>query len=271
MASAAGQPQAVRRSVAENLRLALSQYAMASPKGTLEERPRLTLVNSGLRYSVFNSAILSEPGVSTPAELTSILVASSGYFHKRGLPWTFWMPVPCVGERLLPRARGICARFGLRLVAEHDGMHADQILPPLRPLPELDIVPVNGAGSRHTFAEVSRQVFGLPKWVAGGVYESGPLWEGAMAGWVGSVGGTPVCISSTVTAAGAVGVYSVATLPAYRRLGYGEAITRAALVHAQRRSGLSSCVLHATPLGLPIYLKMGFRPITQIYVFSAGR
>jgi GNAT superfamily N-acetyltransferase len=269
MASATG--PSVQRSVAENLRQALSQYALASANGELEERPRLTLVNSGLRYSVFNSAILSEPGVNTPLELTSILLAASGYFHKRGLPWTFWMPAPNVDARLLPRAHDICARYGLRLVAEHDGMQTDQVLPPRHPLPELDIAPVSGADSRRAFAEISRQVFGLPKRLAAGIYESERLWSGDMVGWVGSAGGKPICISSSVTGAEAIGIYSVATLPEYRRFGYGEAITRVALARALEHGAASSTILHATPLGLPVYLKMGFRPVTQIYVFTSGK
>jgi ribosomal protein S18 acetylase RimI-like enzyme len=57
--------------------------------------------------------------------------------------------------------------------------------------------------------------------------------------------------------AGVVGVYSVATRPEYRRRGYGEALTWAALGSAPELPA----VLQPSEMGEPIYQRMGFAPV----------
>jgi GNAT superfamily N-acetyltransferase len=56
-------------------------------------------------------------------------------------------------------------------------------------------------------------------------------------------------------------ITGVVTLPPYRRRGYGTAMTWAAVVEAARRA-CAAAVLNATPLGFPVYVKMGFVPVS---------
>ena len=59
----------------------------------------------------------------------------------------------------------------------------------------------------------------------------------------------------------------VVTHPEFRRRGYGTALTWAAIA-AARAMGARAALLGATPLGYPVYLKMGFTPICTMRTYE---
>jgi ribosomal protein S18 acetylase RimI-like enzyme len=67
-----------------------------------------------------------------------------------------------------------------------------------------------------------------------------------------------------VRAEGALGIYSLGTLPDYRRRGYGEALLRTVL--AERREG-ELLVLESTEAGYPLYRRLGFREAAKFSVY----
>jgi GNAT superfamily N-acetyltransferase len=78
--------------------------------------------------------------------------------------------------------------------------------------------------------------------------------------FVGYVDGTPVA-TSRINIMGDVGdINGVETLPTYRRRGIGTALTWAAVAAGKER-GCTAITLSASPMGYPVYLKMGFEPI----------
>ena len=58
---------------------------------------------------------------------------------------------------------------------------------------------------------------------------------------------------------------SVATLPAFRRLGYAEAIMRQVIEEA----AAAGTVLQSTRSGLSLYERMGYRMVTNFNVYIA--
>lgn len=76
--------------------------------------------------------------------------------------------------------------------------------------------------------------------------------------YVGALGGVPVTTGVGIRVNESVGVFSVATLPAYRRHGYGAAITACA-VRDGLEQGARWAWLQSSPDGCGVYQKLGFR------------
>jgi len=69
--------------------------------------------------------------------------------------------------------------------------------------------------------------------------------------------GRPVATAIGVVAGGAAGIYSVATLPEARGRGIGRAVTLAAMLDGRER-GARIGVLESSPMGYPVYRRLGF-------------
>ena len=84
---------------------------------------------------------------------------------------------------------------------------------------------------------------------------------------IGTSAGMPVARSMAVTTGTMVGVHNVYVPPSLRGRGYGAAITAAA-VSAGRDCGATAACLEATQLGMPVYVKMGFRQLGEYVVMG---
>jgi predicted GNAT family acetyltransferase len=71
----------------------------------------------------------------------------------------------------------------------------------------------------------------------------------------------PVATALSVRTGDVVGIYSVATLPEARGHGYGTALTWMTLADAE--PGVRAAVLQASPMGRPVYERMGFRLVRE--------
>jgi GNAT superfamily N-acetyltransferase len=250
-------------SVEENLRAAMRFFAEATGSGDIGSLPGAVALFSGLDYGVFNIALLDGQG----GALESTLAEVAHYFKKRTLRWSFWLCEDLLDGPARRRARQTFFDFGLRAISHPPGMIAPALLPASRPLPEIECRPVADAATRQAFAEITSISFEIPTLVAHAVYTPERAWKGAYQGFVGLAGGRPVSIAAIVPAAGALGIYSVGTLPLFRRHGYGEALVRAAVSEVQRRTGLTRLVLQSTEAGYALYHRMGFRDATKFTVY----
>jgi hypothetical protein len=227
------------------------------------------MVDSGIDYAVFNAVVLSATLVE-PEVLEDLLRLAASHYSARRMSWSCWLCEDMLGARVRPVAWGAVARAGLRLVAEHQGMIADQVAGATRLLPRLVFRQVRDAQTRQDFQQIISRVFALPSNVSRHVYGSERFWRGGYIGWVGYAGGKPVTTAATESAAGSVGVYSVATVAEEQGKGYAEAITRHCLEEARRASGLSRTSLQSTSAGYRLYSRMGYRQVTRVRVYVAN-
>jgi ribosomal protein S18 acetylase RimI-like enzyme len=165
------------------------------------------------------------------------------------------------------KTRQICNDYGLRPISYPPGMMAQKLLPPVRPLPEIEVCAVNDDMTRCAFAEITSVCFEIPPGIANAVYAPAHAWNGAYKGFVGVVDGKPVAIAAMVQAAGALGIYSLGTLPAHRHQGYGEALLRAAAALSRPEANTDPYVLQSTEAGHSLYRRMGFRDVTKFTVY----
>jgi GNAT superfamily N-acetyltransferase len=171
-------------------------------------------------------------------------------------------------SKLQRRAERMFEKNGLRLTVQLPGMCAERLLPPRRPLPQIEIRRVADEPTRMAFCDIGCTCFHVPLSWFREIFLQSRLWDGDFVGYVGYLDGEPVATAATVTAAGVVGVYNVATLPQHRRRGHGEAVMRYALEKARKESGCERTILQATEYGFPLYLSMGYRTVTSVEVYA---
>jgi len=146
-------------------------------------------------------------------------------------------------------------------------MLAETLAPPVRRLPKIECHRVADRATRQTFCALTAVSFDIPMTIAKAVYEPERAWCGDYRGFVGTAGGKPVAIVAIVATRDALGVYSLSTLPESRRMGYGEALLRAAVAAEQARTGIQRVVLQSTDAGYSLYRRLGFRDVAKFSVY----
>jgi len=252
--------------VEENLRCAMRFFGEATGTGEVRSLNRTVAMYSGLEYGVFNIALLTRPATASEGGLDPALTETARYFKQRTRRWSFWLCEDLLDAATRRKARQIANDFGLRPISYPPGMMASQLLPPVRPLPEIECRPVNDDETRGAFAEITSLCFEIPPGIANAVYGSAGAWNGLYKGFVGMVKGRPVAIAAMVEAAGALGIYSLATVPALRHQGYGEALLRAAAAWSRPASD-GPFILQSTEAGHALYRRMGFRDVAKFTVY----
>lgn len=260
------------RLVDENLRAAMRFFGEASESGQVQSAGPAQLIYSGLDYGVFNIALLTGP-VASERDLSEIIAGCGRYYRERSVRWSFWVCDDLLEPPARRNNREVFTGAGLRVISRAPGMVAQALSTPSRLLPEIDCRPVDDAASRSAFTGLTVSCFDIPIGVARAIYDRESAWNGSYRGFVGFVKGTPVAIVALVRAGGALGVYSLGTLPEYRHKGYGEALLRAASAlyrndpSAPQAAEQEPMVLESTEAGYRLYRRIGFQDVTNFTVY----
>ncbi len=252
--------------VADNLRESFRVIAASHGLGELRELRGVSIASAGVTFQMFNAAFLSAP-VANDAELAQRIMLPSVHFNARGLEWAYWVCEDYLKGPARRRARPMFEKHGLRHSVDLPGMVAEQVRPPLRKLPAIEIRRVCDAATQDAFCAIGSTCFHVPLPWFHEVFENNEVWE-RFAAYVGYVDGEPVSTAAVVVGGGAAGVYNVATLPGHQRRGYGEAVMRHAIACGRSEHGVEQTILQSTPAGLRLYERMGFRTITRVAVYS---
>lgn len=142
----------------------------------------------------------------------------------------------------------------------------DAPLPP----PGLRIMEVRDEESLRAFEVAIARGFSAPEIEAqgpGALFSPDVLTDDRQRLWVGWEGERPVSAAATFVAAGINDVTLVATVPAARRRGYGEAVTW----HATLADPTLPALLIATEEGQPVYERMGYLPLFRFTLWRRDR
>jgi ribosomal protein S18 acetylase RimI-like enzyme len=241
-------------------------FGQASGSGDIEERDGVLLIDSGVDYSVFNMALLTSPAESRPQFEERIGVAAD-YFRRRGARWSFWLCEDLLKGQARRKYEESFDRLRLRRLTEAPGMIAEHLAAPTRRLPAIECRRVGDRQTRSDFTQITSANFDIPYATCRLIYEPERAWKFDYSGYVGYSDGRAVTTVAIVLAAGAAGVYSVSTAPAFRRHGYAEALMRHVLAEYARERGIERTVLQATRAGYAMYQKMGYREVTRFSVY----
>ena len=256
-------------SVAENLRESFRVVAGSRSRGEIRELHGVSIASAGVQFQMFNAAFLSAP-VASESELAQRILLASLHFDSRNLEWAYWVCEDLMEPRTRRASRKIFERYGLRHSVDLPGMIAEKVEAPAKPLPHLDIRKVEDASTREAFCGIASVCFHVPiKWFME-VFDDVSVWK-RFSAYVGYMDGEPVSTTAVVMGGQAAGVYNVATLPEYRRQGYGETIMRHALDCAHQEHGVRRTILQSTPAGLHLYERMGYRTVAKIAVYASSR
>lgn len=134
---------------------------------------------------------------------------------------------------------------------------------------QLEVRPVTHADQLEAFAVVTADAFGPPLEEARRLDPPSMLEDDRMGWFVGFVDSEPAACGQLLRTRDVAGVYAIGVRERFRRRGIGEAITRAVLI-AGRKQGCELGVLQASPMGTPVYERMGFETITEYHHFVAA-
>jgi ribosomal protein S18 acetylase RimI-like enzyme len=242
-------------------------WAAARTEGmTARVAPHLVIADSGLQCDTFNFICRAR---LDPGSAPGVAASAVAYFAERRRPFSWWLG-PADQPRDLSR---ILDSAGLQRAETELAM-----LLPLVELPAnlpavrgLEVRRVIEPGELQTFAELSAanwtppdsNVISFFRRAAGALLgPDSPQWL-----YVGYVEGAPVATAEATVAEGTAGLYNISTRPSHRGRGIGSMMTWRPLRDARER-GCDLGVLQASPAGLSIYRRLGFRPFGEITEFK---
>jgi ribosomal protein S18 acetylase RimI-like enzyme len=214
-------------------------------------------VDAGVPDSDLNGVYVA-PDSGDDEEYAAAAAEAVTYFRRCGRPF-HWE----VGLRPEPLDAGAILRGnGLRHVEDEPGMWLDlgSVAGDPASVAGLDVRPVRDEDALRDWTRVWGS--GAPPEVTARRFEVfrrlpyGPDRDLRM--FVGYLGGTPVATCYLFLTGGVAALHHVVTDPRYRRRGIGAAMTDAAVRHA-RDAGCRIAVLTASPYGIGVYRRLGFR------------
>jgi GNAT superfamily N-acetyltransferase len=213
-------------------------------------------IRCDLPYSLANTWFLPEPEVPIDATFP----AAAAFFGPR-TPWRLISDGPPSGS-----ARRAALAHGLAPITAEPGMLLDPIRTGAPAAPAVDIRTVGTLEDLQDFARVWCAAFGVPPFVfplvLPRVLTDDADHRAQNRLFVGYAGGAPAACSAVVVTERVAGVVSVGTLTEARGRGLGTALTAHA-VESGRSLGADVAYLAATPMGLPVYRRMGFRTVAD--------
>lgn len=246
---------------------ALKIYAATWADADLVDRPGIRTFWADSAFSLWNGLLLDER-MPTQTRLRSRIADAAAYMHEKkatGLLYTCEDFVPRVELDSLMTESGFKPAIRLR------GMVANLPLGPRQSVPGLQIVRVHDRKTATDFSEVISETYSIPLDVCGAEFVDKAFWSDDAYAFVSYYQDEPASVSSIIVVNDLLYVGLVATRPSFQKKGLSSATNFHMLQHVREATDIKRSALHATDQGFPAYLKLGFRPVTEIVGFGLVR
>lgn len=244
------------------------QLALGCASGEVVERPEVFIAAGHVSWALMNAAFLRAP-VDSEKALSAAASSAARYFSQGKHGWAFVLGDDWLAPQVRERAEHLLAWYGLKPAMSVTGMVAERLVEPLHPPAPFDLRPVKDAWTREALSDINSSCYDVPRDVGREAFAVESIYGPDCQGFVGCRDGEAATSAAVLRVDGVAYIAMVATLPQYRRMGGAEAVMRSALAAARSDWGIERTVLHATDAGLPVYRRMGYRPVTRFRMYLA--
>lgn len=251
----------------EQLASALKIYASTWADADLVDRPGIKVSWPDSPFSLWNGLLLNE---KTPAQtrLRSDIVDAAGYMrHKKQMGLLY----ACEDYVSIRELEALMADLGMAPRVRLTGMVADLRLPPRPPITDLQIVKVDDQKTAADFATIISETYNISQDDCVAEFVDKAFWREDAYAYISYFQDKPASVSSIVVDKDTLYVGLVATRPSLQNRGLSYETNFHMLKAVQDSTGIRHVALHATSQGLPVYTKLGFRPVTMIIGFGFER
>ena len=239
----------------ENMVEAFAQVCGSVPGSLIRREGGVALIATGLPVRLFNQVLIEDDDADERALERAVETTRA-----RGDRFVVHLRVS-TDRRHLPTL------MRLGLVASEDGGMPGMALHPVPPAP-LAVAPgheirrVTTPEGVEDHIAVAIEGFEMPEAFARAIVPVSLLERPAFAVYVGYTGGVPVTAGLGIRSGDTIGVYNIATIPSYRRRGYGAAMTTRIAADGVA-AGCDVAILQASEMGFPIYEALGYRTVVE--------
>lgn len=235
---------------------------VAACGGVVHEADGLAVCLTGVPLAPFNPTLIE----GLPTDPDAAVGQAERYYDGTGLS---------LGIDLEPSLHGpvreAAQRAGLTMVESRPGMTlplAD--VAPVSPPDEVEVFRVEDPALLDEVVEVDAAAFGGDAATTRLFLPDAVLEDPSQRVYAARADGRLVSVGESTTIDGVIGVFGIATVPAYRRRGIGAAVT--ALLLADRTGEADLAVLDASDLGFGVYERLGFRTMStwEVWVREAA-
>ena len=183
-------------------------------------------------------------------------------YFERGLPFLWWA-TPSTSS---PELEDTLVDAGM-MREDVPGMHVGLDAPVSRPVPDGIDLQVVTSDTQESMIVTMLAGFGMPAELSApmGVMVAA-FGEDEVVNVLATVDGVPAGTGTAYLTGETAGLYNIATLDAFRGRGIGYAVTAALMEHARER-GCTQAVLHSSPMGRPVYERLGFEEVCNVPQF----
>jgi GNAT superfamily N-acetyltransferase len=234
--------------------------------GEIIREPGLIITCCRTSWPMGNIAIFTDP-VESVADLARRAETVHECLTAQGCSGVFFVADSLI-QSLQSQTPGVFARYGYAPILTVMGMAADALVAPVRPLPVLRYCTVSDSASRRTVAELNAMAYEVPLEWGHDYGERTDVWSHGAVGIIGYLHDRPAACAVTVPLDGRLYMALVATAHEFRRLGCAEAVMRRSLEDAAKSTGHTRTILHASPMGRPLYSQMGYHDTVPFTVYA---